>query len=179
MNNVQEPNWIIVSAVSAILGLIIPYIWKTILCCLYRLKKNRFIGTWHVYETTLCQGNLKFTKGLCTIKNGIIHKYTVVMENDHLKYKGIAEVEDNHLYFKLKNSNDQNVRNETCWQRYDLNYYNYECMCGLWLSNNYDNNTCCGVSILSTRELTQEVVQNIIENYYTNRGNSLICTEYR
>lgn len=175
----QEPNWIIVASFSAFLGLLFPYIGKMVICFFYRFQKNRFIGTWHVYETTRCLGKLKYTSGVCEIKNGILHRYTVVMKNEHLLYKGIADVEDNHLCLKLKNSNDRNVRTETCWQRYDLNYYNYECMCGLWLSNNYDNNTCCGVSILSSKELAQEEIQMIIYNNYIIENNSLICTEFR
>ncbi len=175
----MEPNWIVTTILSGVIGAIVPVIFKIVFCLFFRFKKNRIVGNWHVYEVTKCSNNTKFTKGICTIKHGLMHKYVVKMSNDELIYTGIAEVEENHLYFKLKNCNDANVRKETCWQRYDLKYDNYKCLCGLWLSNNYDNVTCCGISILSLDELSKDEVNLIISENYTSESSLLIYVERR
>lgn len=175
----SEPNWIITSVISAFIGVLLPFVVKIFVFLLYRFQNNRIKGEWHVYEITRCLGKLRYTKGMCTIKNGVLNRYSVIMSNDSLLYKGTADVEDNHLTLKLTNCTDRNVRVETCWQRYDFNYNEYDYMCGLWLANNYDGATCCGISILSLKELSSQEVQSIIDKNYITFSQSLICIERR
>lgn len=169
----KEPNWLITLIIGALLGFL-PEIITIIKNIVYRFSKNRLVGTWHVYEVTIHNNNKINTYGICTIKNGFLHRYKISMKNGALVYKGIGEVEENHLYMKLQNQNDNNVRTETCWQRYDFSYNDYNLMCGLWLSNNYDNNTTCGISILSRDSLDETSLEKIKKEHFHTKWESIM-----
>lgn len=168
----KEPNWIITAIIGAILGFI-PDIFRIFKYTILRFTKNRIVGNWYVYEFTKSEGNIKRTKGICRIKNGILNRFSIIMQNDNLLYKGTGDCEDNHLFMMIKNKNDKLVRKETCWQRYDFSYNDYNYLLGLWLSNDYDGHTTCGISILSRTELNETEINNIISNKY-NIDNQII-----
>ena len=77
-------------------------------------------------------------------------------------------------FIKICNINDSFVRQETCWQRYDFSYGNYDNLMGLWLSNNYDGKTTCGFSILSRHELNETEIEEIISSKYTIENKPII-----
>lgn len=173
----NEPNWIVTAVFGALLGFI-PEIYKILKNLVLRFSKNRIVGEWHVYEVTLVNNQVIQTTGKCVIKNGILHRFSVYMSNDNLIYRGNANVEDNHLFMMLTNKNDRSIRKETCWQRYDFSYDNYDFLYGLWLSNNYDGHTSCGVSILSKGALNRDDIDNIISSKYISISDKLVSVKY-
>ena len=161
----KEPNWILTALFGAVLGFI-PEIVKIIKYMVLRFSKNRIIGDWYVYEITISESKILFTTGTCIIKNGVLHRFSIKMKNDNLNYRGIGDCEDNHFYIMIHNINDKSVRKETCWQRYDFSYNDYNCLFGLWLSNNYDGKTTCGYSILSRMALKESDIEKIVLSKY-------------
>lgn len=152
--------------IGALIGYLLPYLFKFIRYCFLRFRKNRIIGNWYIYERTVKENKKLKTSGYCSITFGILSRFKIKMTNNNLVYIGTANVEDNHLYMTVTNKNDNQIRKETCFQRYDFSYGDYDKMYGLWVSNNYDGHTCCGVSILSKVQLTEDEVDELLENSY-------------
>ena len=171
--DMREPSWIFLIAIGAVLGYI-PELYNIVKYVLLRFSKNRITGDWYVYELTKMGTSPIMTTGKCVIKNGYRHRFSINMNNGTLNYQGFGDCEDNHLYMKLHNINDVRIRSETCWQRYDFSYDDYDHLFGLWLSNNYNGSTTCGYSVLSKKTLNEDEVKKLIGKKYTKTDPLLI-----
>ncbi|MEU8202016.1 hypothetical protein [Streptosporangium sp. NPDC049046] len=157
----DEPNWLIVTALGAVLGATAQWWWLAARHLLVRWKPHRMQGEWHECHYTFRYGREELGRGRLTIKKGLLHRVAVTIydEERHVKgkghgldYSGELTGED-HILISVRERNHPH----TVVMRFnDPLPSNPEPIVGLWLSEDHDRCPAAGVTLLTRDRLSDE-----------------------
>ncbi|MET8152653.1 hypothetical protein ACIBSW_30010 [Actinoplanes sp. NPDC049668] len=163
----QEPNWIIVTLVGALVGASVTW-WSTPIRYLRARNSHGYLlGTWYEYHYTFRHGRMMLGRAVVTIRPGFRSslKADVVSHEVHadgmvtdLSYTGQVRREG-HLVLSLSGRS----HDDTMMMRYiERLPSNPAPMLGIWLSQDHDCLPAAGVSALSRKELTDEQAHDVL-----------------
>lgn len=72
-----EPHWLVTTLIGASLGALAAQFGAIVLYPFRRLSKDEFIGTWHEYYWTWCDGTPQMWMGKVSVKRGLIKPHRV------------------------------------------------------------------------------------------------------
>jgi hypothetical protein len=160
----DEPHWLIVSIIGAMLGFLMPYIWKILVFGIRRLSRHHLEGLWYGYYFIIENEAPKLGSETLKIQKGIFHSF--VVEGESLngaisiqqKYKGIVDEERNFLIIQMKPTK----HDEHIFIRLKLPIPgNDKFMYGLWSAIDFDGNAAVGPMIMSRKELSKAELEQI------------------
>ncbi|GID95328.1 hypothetical protein ACFQFC_33215 [Amorphoplanes digitatis] len=163
----QEPNWIIVTLVGALVGASVTWWSSPIRYLRARNDHQHLLGTWYEYHYTFRHGQVILGRAAVTIRPGFKNALmaVVVQHETHpdgevtdLSYAGRVSYEG-HLVLSLSGS----PHDHTVVMRYlERLPSNTAPMLGMWMSQDHDCLPAAGVSALSRRELTDEQAREVL-----------------
>jgi|SRR5882724_1651074 len=166
----NEPHWLVVAVIGAILGLLLPYMMY-LLRFLWRYRKSdRLEKSWFEYHATFTEGRAIIVGGTWHIKKGFRHRLVVTFQHekdDGLKYKGVLHKERGHILAVLASISDDE---ETLYYRFVTPVGSQSTVPGLWLSYDRDGRVCAGSAILSQEPLEETAVGPILSNMVEQSG---------
>ena len=156
-------EWIVI-IIGAVIGYILPYLFKFIpyiLC--FAFRKELLEGIWHAYHfSRMHGGKTLFRYERWKIKRDVLNRLVITTKdpkNPDLKYKGIISVEKNYLLILLKG-----VKHE---EEVQMRFSNIiptgqDIAYGLAMGVDFDNKPQCLVRIMSRKELTEEEAKEVL-----------------
>ena len=167
MNMLNEPHWLFIAFVGAIIGIVLPYLSRVASFLFRMLSGNPYLGDWYIYVCCSQRKKPITTKSLISIKNGVSQKYKVKMKDDIINrhFCGTAFVEQNNLCIVFRQT--EGGFKETSFHKYEIGIpSNKDVLYGFYLGYDYDLKVSCGCSILSKNQLSDEVLSQYIKNVY-------------
>ncbi len=159
-----EPPWFVVSIIGAILGLLMPFIWKILVFSVRKLSTHHLEGLWFGYYFIIENDVPKLGSETLQIQKGIFHY--LVIEGESLnqaisiqqKYSGNVYEERNFLIIQMKPTG----HDEHIFIRLKRPIPgNDKFMYGLWSALDFDGNASVGPMIMSRKELSKTELERI------------------
>lgn len=100
-----SPHCLIVAAIGALIGLILPYVFKVILFISRCFRKHYLEGIWYEYHLNFMDDTSVLKKEVWRIKKGFLEKLVIrtnSVPDGKQKYKGVIYSERGHLVVKFK-----------------------------------------------------------------------------
>lgn len=159
---------------GALVGWVLPYIFKFAIFIIKMHKKSPIYGKWFLYLWWTDNNNVEFVEMNTLIKRGILCKHKIRCWDDVSCYNGEVKIEDNNLCVEM-NANDA-IQISSTYHRYDLSTLEKrDKLFGFWLSFDGDNNVSCGGAILTRNKINNVEKENIMrENFKINRNYPLL-----
>lgn len=150
---------------GAIAGYILPYIIKIFIYFFKRFSTNVICGKWFCYLWWDNATEIKFAKMTVFIKKGIINEYKIDCIDETAHFKGNCYIEDNNLCIEMKATDA--VQITSTYHRYELGTRDLRhTLYGFWLSYDANKKVSCGGAILKRSEISNESVEEIINDNY-------------
>jgi hypothetical protein len=172
----NEPNWIIVSVVGAILGALVSK-YGGIVSYPFR-RRPAIRGEWYCYHFDFRDGRLELIEEQLVIRkgatSGIKVKLTPVAGDstlsDQYEYRGDAEFDERHLLINMRGVTHSNK--ELISVRLQPRIPpNHVTMFGLWLSYDHDHLPAAGMIMLSRdRKEADEAGRAMLRWYAIRKG---------
>jgi hypothetical protein len=179
----QQPNWIIVTIIGAVVGAVVSQYWSIIFYPAKLLKTDSLRGSWYDYHFTFVHGKRYLAESMVSIRRGILTDRSVRVQDqdlvrysggidtsrkDGLAYKGTAYIEGPHLIVKLHAISHRELLVFRLINRLPSNA---SIIPGVWMSFDHELNPTAGVMVLSRERMTSSDASAVLlELSRTERG---------
>lgn len=179
----QQPNWIFVTVIGAIVGAIVSQYWMIIFFPLKLLRKDPFRGDWYDYHFTFMHGKRFLAQSMVSVSRGFLVDRSIRVQDqdivrydgdvdlnrkDGLAYKGSAKVEGPHIVIRLHATSHEEVLVFRLINRLPSNA---AMIPGIWMSFDHDRNPTAGIMILSREKIaTADAIHMLVGVSRTERG---------
>ncbi|MDR1209700.1 MAG: hypothetical protein LBK41_05245 [Clostridiales bacterium] len=141
------------------------------ICKFLSLKFNNdldkgLLGDWYIH-TCIRDENGKFVMkhGEITLRLSLLGDFTAKSATGNLRYSGTAIRAANDLVIVLR-PRDRVYFDYTCHRLSMVTLEGNTVMIGAFVSADYNNQVCCGISILSRTEINDDRLSRIISKHY-------------
>ena len=172
----EEPHWIVIVLIGAVLGYVLPYIIKGIIFAYKRFSKTFICGEWVYHMSINVEGTVKWIRGSLKIRRGFLCEYSSTAVYFDAKYKGKGNIENNNFCIKYVRISD--IQKFSSYHRYELSSIEKRKteLYGFWLSTDSDKKISSGAIILLRKEISDIDLDKKVKNIYkTNKGAPFIC----
>ena len=179
----QQPNWIIVTIIGAVVGALVSQYWTIIFYPARLLKADTLGGDWYDYHFTFLHGKRYLAESIVKVRRGMLADRSVYVQDqdlvrysggidpnrkDGLSYKGSVQVEGPHLIMKLRATSHREVLVFRLINRLPSNA---SIIPGVWMSFDHELNPTAGVMVLSRERMTpSDATTMLLEISRTERG---------
>lgn len=169
----NEPHWLTVALISAIVGFLLPYVIKVIVFLFLRFRKNYLEGKWHHYHWTYLKNNPILIHSEWRIKKGILHRFIVQAKQIRTKlfYKGYIKIEGDGLFLVFHSN--QHDEHPVYRFPYPISS-NCDLIHGLWLSFDHDKKIASGGSLLSRNEIPEDKIVGLLKSKLKSEKNIIL-----
>ncbi len=162
----NEPHWLIVALIGAMLGLLLPYLAR-VPRFVWRLRTTEPLeGEWFEYHTTFVGQKQRTSSGVWTVRKGFFNRLVVEFQHETggtLAYKGYLFEERGHVVVVLKSASHAT---ETVYYRFIDPIASERPIPGLWLSFDREGSICSGAAILSHKSMEESEVTSMFGNFF-------------
>lgn len=174
-----QPNWLLQSILGAIIGILLPYLFRLIKNLYYFFSKESFwVGKWFVYHWSFYDEEPRLFKSTAEIKKAFLHRYSVkvTQSETNLVYSGTCRMGDNEMVMKFYSKNHE----ENFIIKFEKVIASKEKMYGLWLSIDHDRHIASGVQLFTRKALTDlEIEGEIIRGVAIESGKGIMKIDYQ
>jgi hypothetical protein len=179
----QQPNWIIVTIIGALVGAVVSQYWTIIFYPARLFKADTLCGDWYDYHFTFLHNKRHLAESIVKVRHGILADRSAYVQDqelvrygegidpnrkDGLSYKGSVQVEGPHLVMKLRATSHQELLVYRLINRLPSNA---SIIPGVWMSFDHELNPTAGVMVLSREKMTAgDATAMLLELSRTERG---------
>lgn len=152
----NQPDWVTVTFIGAIIGYILPYIIKFVVFIFRKFQHDTAEGSWFVYHPSNRGGKLQIEKSAWRIGKGIFNPFVVRETREGVRglvAKGSLYYERNFWLIRLKaimHDEEVSIRLFNPISTAD------EIVWGLYLSLDFQGNPIAGPVVISRKELSPD-----------------------
>lgn len=157
----EQPNWIIVTIVGAVLGALLTEFGAIVAYPVRRLRRDALEGTWHQFNYTQRNGRPFLNKATLEIDKSLLGglKGTMTDQSGELLYTGRVRREAGHVVAELKAASHE----ETLTLRFIGTIVTKDAfMPGVWMAYDRDSYPAAGAALLSRNDADLEKARQVI-----------------
>jgi hypothetical protein len=170
----QQPNWIIVIIIGAVVGAVVSQYWTVIFYPAKLLRTDSLSGDWYDYHFTFVHGKRYLAESIVRIRRGKLTDRSVRVQDqdlvrysggidtdrkDGLAYKGTTYIEGPHLIVKLHAISHRELLVFRLVNRLPSNA---SIIPGVWMSFDHELNPTAGVMVLSRERMTSSDATDVL-----------------
>ena len=160
----KEPHWLIVAAIGAIIGYLLPYAVQALIWLSRKFTKHYLEGEWFEYHMTFAGHQASMRSERWHIHRGFASDLSVIATSfptPDIRYKGTVSEERSSIIVKLKASS--HTEHVTCRLQSPIPL-NADRALGFWLALDFDGRIAVGAEVISRLPLDEAEVRRLFSN---------------